>query len=128
MRAYIQTFNLPAIITNCCNNFGPYQNKEKFIPTIINSLFNRKEIPIYGSGSNVREWMYVDDHIDALIYLSDNGLIGHSYCIGTGHELSNIELAKTVCLIFDKLTNNKKSEKINILKRTESMVTILDTL
>ena len=117
VRAYIQTFNLPAIITNCCNNFGPYQNKEKFIPTIINSLFNRKEIPIYGNGSNIREWMYVDDHVDALFYLSNNGSIGESYCIGSGHELSNIELAKTVCLIFDKLTNNKKSENLISFKR-----------
>ena len=67
MRAYFETHNLPAIITNCSNNFGPYQNKEKFIPTIISSLINKKNIPVYGDGKNIREWIHVEDHVDGLI-------------------------------------------------------------
>ena len=112
VRAYFETHNLPAIITNCSNNFGPYQNKEKFIPTIISSLINKKNIPVYGDGKNIREWIHVEDHVDGLIHLSKNGKVGESYCIGSGEEYSNIDIVKIICKIFDELTNNKDSENL----------------
>ena len=83
VRAFYKTYKLPVIITNCSNNYGPFQNKEKFIPTIINSLIHKINIPIYGEGKNIREWIYVDDHNDALLHLSKYGKIGEQYCIGS---------------------------------------------
>ena len=114
VRSYYKTHNLPIIITNCSNNFGPYQNREKFIPKIIKSLISNNKIPVYGDGMNIREWIYVDDHIDALIHLSKNGTIGESYCIGSGEELENIKIVKKICQIYDKLNDNKGSERLII--------------
>ena len=112
VQAYYQTYNLPVIITNCSNNFGPFQNKEKFIPTIINSLINKKNIPVYGDGKNIREWIFVDDHVDGLLHLSKNGILGESYCIGSGVEHSNIEIVKIICNIYDELNQIKNSESL----------------
>ena len=112
VRAYFETHNLPVIVTNCSNNYGPYQNKEKFIPTIINSLINKKNIPVYGDGKNIREWIHVEDHIDGLIHLSKYGKIGESYCIGSSEEYSNIDIVKTICKIYDELNGTKDSEKL----------------
>ena len=111
VRSYYKTHNLPIIITNCSNNFGPYQNKEKFIPTIINSLINKNKIPIYGNGKNIREWIYVEEHVDSLIHISQKGKIGESYCVGSGVLLSNIEMAKKICKIYDELNGSRNSEK-----------------
>ena len=110
VKSYYVTHKLPVILTNCSNNFGPYQNKEKFIPTVINSLISKNKIPLYGDGKNVREWIYVKDHVDALIHLLKNGKIGESYCIGSNCEFSNIQIVKKICKIFDNLTNNINSE------------------
>ena len=112
VRAYFETHNLPVIITNCTNNYGKYQHKEKFIPTIIKSLISSFKIPVYGDGKNIREWISVEDHVDALIFLINNGNIGESYCIGSGEELSNIELANKLCFIYDKITNKKNSNSL----------------
>ncbi len=112
VRAYFKTHNLPVLITNCSNNFGPYQNKEKFIPKIISCLLNNKKIPVYGDGKNLREWIHVEDHIDGLIHLSKNGKIGESYCIGSGEEYSNIEIVKTICNTYDLLNNSKDSDRL----------------
>ena len=112
VRAYYETHKLPVIITNCSNNFGPYQHKEKFIPTIINSLINKKNIPVYGDGKNIREWIHVEDHADALIHLSQYGKVGESYCIGSGEEYSNIDIVKTICEIYDVLNGTKDSDKL----------------
>ena len=112
VRAYFKTHNLPIVITNCSNNFGPYQNKEKFIPTIIDSLIKKNKIPVYGNGKNIREWIDVNDHNDALIFLSKNGVIGEEYCIGSSNRFTNISLVKKICNIYDELTNNKNSEKL----------------
>ena len=112
VRSYHITHKLPTIITNCSNNYGPYQNKEKFIPTIIKSLIERKKIPVYGNGKNIREWIYVKDHVNALLHLEKNGKIGESYCIGSNIELTNIEIAKMICRIFDDLTKNKNSKDL----------------
>ena len=112
VRSYFITHKLPVIITNCSNNYGRFQNKEKFIPTIIKSLIGRKKIPVYGNGKNIREWIYVEDHINALIHLSKNGQIGESYCIGSDNEFSNINLVKKICKIFDELTDHQNSQDL----------------
>ena len=116
VRAYFETHNLPVIITNCTNNYGKYQHKEKFIPTIIKSLISSFKIPVYGNGKNIREWISVEDHVDALIFLINNGNIGESYCIGSGEELSNIELANKLCFIYDKITNKNSNSLISYIK------------
>ena len=117
IKSYIRTYKIPAIITNCCNNFGPNQYPEKLIPTIIYNILNKKPIPIYGRGENVREWIYVKDHCDALIKIAEKGFIGENYNIGSGTVLNNIQIAKKIILAFKKitLTENIKS-KIHLVE------------
>ena len=101
-RAWHTTFGLPAIISNCSNNYGPFQNREKLIPTIIRKALASQPIPIYGQGRNVRDWIYVDDHIAALVAVCDKGQIGESYNIGGFDEISNIDLAIEICALLDR--------------------------
>lgn len=104
VRCYYETFGLPSIVTNCSNNYGPYQHAEKFIPTILNSLFTGNKIPVYGDGRQIRDWLFVEDHCDALMCVMEKGLPGESYNIGGNCELTNLELIK---LIFDELQRSK---------------------
>ena len=117
IKSYIRTYRIPAIITNCCNNFGPNQYPEKLIPTIIYNILNKKPIPIYGIGKNVREWIYVEDHCNALIKIAENGIIGENYNVGSGTILNNIQIAEKIMLNFKKinLSQNIKS-KIYFIK------------
>jgi dTDP-glucose 4,6-dehydratase len=117
IKSYIRTYKIPAIITNCCNNFGPNQYPEKLIPTIIYNLHKKKPIPIYGKGKNIREWIYVKDHCNALIKIAEKGLIGENYNIGSGTTLNNVEIAKKIITTFKKITHdyNIKS-KIRLVK------------
>jgi len=112
IKSYIRTYKIAAIITNCCNNFGPNQYPEKLIPTIIYNILNHKPIPIYGKGRNVREWIYVKDHCNALIKIAENGLIGENYNIGSGMVLNNIQITKKIISFFKKMNHNQniKSE------------------
>lgn len=103
--AYIETYNLDISITRCCNNYGPNQHHEKFLPTIINALKDDKKIPVYGEGTNVREWMHVHDHTLAVWTVATRGKPG-VYNIGSGNELSNLELVDMVCKIFNKDIDN----------------------
>lgn len=96
VRAFVKTYNFPAIITRCCNNYGPCQNTEKFIPTCITNALQNKPIPIYGSGMNIREWIHVLDHCEAITRALLNGKPGEIYNIGSGEEISNIDLAKKI--------------------------------
>lgn len=108
VRAWIETYNFPAVITNCSNNYGPFQFPEKLIPvTIINALHG-KEIPIYGTGENVRDWLYVDDHVSAVLKILESFELGESFCIGGDSECSNLELVQHICnaLQFLKPTSN----------------------
>ena len=114
--SYVRTFKTPAIITNCCNNFGPGQFPEKLIPTIINNIIKNKNIPIYGNGTNSREWIYVDDHSEGLIAVSKKGLIGHQYNIGSGIRLNNLDIANKILLLFKKITKQKTLSKIVFVK------------
>ena len=117
IKSYIRTYKIPAIITNCCNNFGPNQYPEKLIPTIIYNILNKKPIPIYGKGDNVREWIYVKDHCDALIKIAEKGVIGENYNIGSGTVLNNIQIAKKIISAFKKITLTKNIiSKINLVK------------
>ena len=116
-RAWFKTFDLPIITTNCSNNFGPFQNKEKLIPkTIINAL-SKKKIPIYGKGENIRDWIYSMDHCKILNLIIRKGKIGEVYNIGGNNEIKNIELIKKICKILDKLIplENKKTY-LNLIK------------
>jgi dTDP-glucose 4,6-dehydratase len=106
IKSYIRTYNLPAIITNCCNNFGPNQYPEKLIPTIIYNIINHKPIPIYGTGKNIREWIYVKDHCNALIKISNSGRVGENYNIGSGKVLNNIEITKKIIFLFKRKYKN----------------------
>ena len=117
IKSYIRTYKIPAIITNCCNNFGPNQYPEKLIPTIIYNILNEKPIPIYGRGKNVREWIYVKDHCDAIIKIAKKGVIGQNYNIGSGIVLNNIEIAKKIISSFKKINNNINiKSKIHLVK------------
>ena len=106
IKSYVRTYKIPAIITNCCNNYGPNQYPEKLIPTIIYKIINQKPIPIYGNGKNIREWIYVEDHCNALIKISKKGILGENYNIGSGIELNNIEITKKIISSFKEIDIN----------------------
>jgi len=100
--AYFKTYGLPIIITNCSNNYGPYQFPEKLIPLTILNIFNDKALPVYGTGENVRDWLYVLDHCDALSQAYLKGVPGQTYNIGGGEEKKNIEIVETICRVMDE--------------------------
>ena len=110
--SYIRTFNLPAIITNCSNNYGPRQHPEKLIPKMIYNIINNKPLPLYGNGKNSREWIYVKDHCEALIKIFKSGIVGETYNIGSNKNLNNIEICKSLLNIAKK--NIKIGKKIRI--------------
>jgi len=101
VRAYSHTYGLPITISNCSNNYGPAQHKEKFIPTVITSILNKKKIPLYGNGKNVRDWIYVEDHCSAIWKILIKGKVGETYNVGANCEKSNIDVIKAICNIFD---------------------------
>ena len=103
VRAWHETYGLPVVLTNCSNNYGPYHFPEKLIPVIILNALVGKPLPIYGTGSNNRDWLYVEDHADALLLVLEKGAIGRSYNIGGENERSNLELVQTLCKILDRL-------------------------
>ena len=109
--AWFHTFNFPVIITNCSNNFGPYQFPDKLIPLIITKALDNKEIPIYGDGENIRDWLFVEDHVDALILAITKGKIGKKYCIGSNNEKSNLEIVNAICDLLDKKQPVEESYK-----------------
>jgi dTDP-glucose 4,6-dehydratase len=103
VRAYHHTYGLPAIITNCSNNYGPFQFPEKLIPVVIQSVLARKQIPVYGDGMNVRDWLYVCDHADALWTVLTRGKPGETYNIGGHNEWANINIVKLICDLIDEM-------------------------
>jgi dTDP-glucose 4,6-dehydratase len=117
VKSYIRTYNLPAIISNCSNNYGPKQFPEKLVPKLIFNILNNKPLPIYGKGLNSREWIYVEDHCRALELLSIKGKIGENYNIGSGSDLTNIELTKLILKIMkNKLYKINSKVKIKFVK------------
>ena len=103
VRAWHETYGLPVVLTNCSNNYGPYHFPEKLIPVVILNALAGKSLPIYGDGGNIRDWLYVEDHADALLLVLERGALGRSYNIGGENERSNLELVKTLCGILDRL-------------------------
>ena len=115
VRAWHETYGLPIILTNCSNNFGPYQFPEKLIPIVILNALLEKSIPIYGNGKNIRDWLYVDDHAIALLLVLEKGRSGRSYNIGNENERTNLEVVKTVCNILDRLNPRKKGQYADLI-------------
>ena len=116
VHSYIRTYKIPAMITNCSNNYGPKQHPEKLIPKLIYNILNNKNLPIYGNGKNSREWIYVKDHCEALIKVYQKGKKGEFYNIGSNINFNNIEISKTLLTISKKKINLGKNVKIQFVK------------
>lgn len=102
VRAWHETYGLPVVVTNCSNNYGPYQFPEKLIPVVILKALAGDDIPVYGKGENVRDWLYVEDHADALLTVLEKGDLGRTYNIGGENEAQNIEIVRTICTLLDE--------------------------
>lgn len=102
VRAWFHTYGLPVVTTNCSNNFGPRQHAEKFIPTVIRACQQQAEIPVYGDGSNIRDWLYVTDHCAGIDAVMRRGRLGECYNIGGGNERSNLDIVRRICASFDR--------------------------
>ena len=122
VRAWQRTFKLPTLITNCSNNYGPFQFPEKLIPLVILNALEGKDIQIYGNGKQIRDWLYVDDHVKALLHVALNGKIGETYNIGGHNELQNIDVVKTICAILDELAPSK----LDGIEKYEQLITYVN--
>ncbi len=109
VNSWHHTYGLPTLITNCSNNYGPYQFPEKLIPIVILKALEEKHIPIYGNGENIRDWLYVNDHIEGILLTASKGKVGESYCIGGNNEITNKQLVLKICSILDKIKPIKRS-------------------
>ena len=118
VNAWYHTYGLPTITTNCSNNFGPWQFPEKLIPLTINKALSKQNIPLYGDGKNIRDWLFVEDHVNALLKLSFLGKLGNKYCIGGYKELTNLEIVESICEKLDILRpiNHSYKEFISFVK------------
>jgi dTDP-glucose 4,6-dehydratase len=116
VRAYYDTYNLPIVISNCSNNYGTHQFPEKLIPLVINNILNKKDIPVYGNGLNVRDWLWVEDHVRAIDIILNEGKLGDTYCIGGNNEWKNIDLVNLICQITDELLGHKNGESLKLIK------------
>ncbi len=115
VRSFYDTYKLPIIITNCSNNYGPYQFPEKLIPLFINNIINKKPLPVYGKGENVRDWLYVVDHARAIDIIFHKGKIRDTYNIGGFNEWKNIDLIKVIIKTVDKLLGNPEGESLSLI-------------
>ena len=115
VRAWFKTFELPILITNCSNNYGPFQFPEKLIPLIITNCLENKNLPIYGTGKNIRDWIYVEDHCDAIYKVLKHGIIGESYNIGANQELTNLKIVEKICDILDEKYPSKNYDSYRSL-------------
>ncbi|MFQ6604984.1 MAG: dTDP-glucose 4,6-dehydratase [Fidelibacterota bacterium] len=103
VRAWHRTYGLPILVTNCSNNYGPYQFPEKLIPLMIINCLENKPLPVYGDGSNIRDWLYVADHCEAILHVLKMGTVGETYNIGGNNEIRNLEIVETICDILDEV-------------------------
>jgi dTDP-glucose 4,6-dehydratase len=122
VRAWHRTYDFPAMITNCSNNYGPFQFPEKLIPHIILNALMGKEIPVYGDGKQIRDWLYVDDHVKAILNVAFESKIGETYNIGGNNEIQNIQVVKKVCSILDKLA----PDSLNGLDSFSDLITFVE--
>lgn len=116
VRAYFDTYGLPIVISNCSNNYGSHQFPEKLIPLVINNILQKKNIPIYGAGTNVRDWLWVEDHARAIELILDKGKLGETYCIGGNNEWKNIDLVHLICKITDELLGNPEDNSVSLIQ------------
>ena len=123
VRAWHRTYGLPILITNCSNNYGPYHFPEKLIPHVILNAIQGKDIPVYGNGSQIRDWLYVDDHVNALLQVLLNGKVGETYNIGGNNEKKNIEVVLSICELLEELAPEKK---IKELKNYKDLIKFVD--
>ena len=119
VRAYFDTYDLPVKISNCSNNYGPFQFPEKFIPLIINNIINKKELPIYGDGQNIRDWIHVHDHADALDLIFHKGLIGETYLVGANEQRKNIEIVNIIADFADVLLKRENGSSKDLIRFVE---------
>lgn len=103
VRAWFETYGLPVVLSNCSNNYGPYQYPEKLIPVIVGKVLKQQPIPVYGNGKNVRDWLYVDDHARALVHIMNTGKKGRSYNVGGNEERDNLQVVEAVCALLDEM-------------------------
>lgn len=115
VRSFYSTFDLPVIISNCSNNFGPNQFSEKLIPLVVKNIVNNKPIPVYGNGENIRDWIYVEDHVNAIDLIFHNGRIGETYNIGSSNEYKNIELIYKIIKLVDSLLDRPKGSSLKFI-------------
>jgi dTDP-glucose 4,6-dehydratase len=108
VRAYHHTYGLPVLTTNCSNNYGPYQFPEKLIPVVILNALQGQPLPVYGDGLQVRDWLFVEDHCDAILAVLDRGRPGETYNVGGGSEVTNLELVRSICALLDELVPDSK--------------------
>ena len=121
VRAWHRTYKFPVLITNCSNNYGPFQFPEKLIPHIILNALAGKDLPVYGDGKQIRDWLFVNDHVRALITVAFNGFIGETYNIGGNNEIQNIEVVSRICKLLDELV----PEKLNGLSTFSELITFV---
>jgi dTDP-glucose 4,6-dehydratase len=112
VRSYNRTYGLDVVTSNCCNNYGAYQFPEKLVPLVINNVLNKKPIPVYGDGQQVRDWLFVIDHCAALDVIFHEGVAGETYNISTGREITNLELIRKICTILDRQVGTRSSESL----------------
>ncbi|MCX7888006.1 MAG: dTDP-glucose 4,6-dehydratase [Verrucomicrobiae bacterium] len=112
VRAYVHTYGLPATISNCSNNFGPFQFPEKLIPLMILNALSGKPLPIYGDGQQIRDWVYVEDHCEALLAVLERGRVGETYNIGGGVQITNLDLVRQLCAILDELKPGRRHAEL----------------
>lgn len=119
VRAFHDTYNLPIVISNCSNNYGPNQYPEKLIPLFINNIINNIPIPIYGNGKNIRDWLYVEDHISAIDLIFHKAKIGETYNLGGNNEITNNQIANVLIEKLDQKLKRTKGESLNLIKYVE---------
>ena len=123
VKAYSDTYKMPVNITRCSNNYGPYQFPEKLIPLLINNCLNHKDLPVYGDGMNIRDWLYVEDHCKAIDMVINSGRVGEVYNVGGHNERTNIQIVKTVINYLNENVDKEITEKlISMLKIEKVMI------
>lgn len=122
VRAWQRTYGFPTLITNCSNNYGPFHFPEKLVPHVILNALAGKSLPVYGDGSQIRDWLYVDDHARALVKVVEDGEVGETYNIGGHNEKKNLEVVKTICALLEELAAD---EKVEGLSRYENLITFV---
>ena len=130
VQAWYRTYKLPSLISNCSNNFGPYQFPEKLIPLTILNAIEGKKIPVYGEGKQIRDWLYVEDHVEALYLVATQGKVGESYNIGGNNEKQNIEVVTKICKILEQFYPARNNKNLNLLETNilnyQDLITFVD--